>query len=498
LLTLFVFASALLGASTGRAQTVTRPVEREIGANSTGLCGLVTLGLPTCPVQRVTLAATAGYGYTESMGSVSGAHTRASGTLAAAYTPLPWLALALNLDGRIDIHPSDSRGSDMTGTGAPRLILRAGHALPKSFSVGAEAAIWFPGNNAPSFEPKATSADLKALVAWRPKKKPFSLVSNLGFRIDDSANSAPDLRRLRPGDRIALGLSDSHAFLAGLGATYHVLPDLVLFGEATADILFGPKAPPLADSPWRVSVGARHFFPKYRLAAEANATVLFSSRPHIRPSDPLVPIEPRFSINVGVRYDAWVKPEPVAAVQAAKETTTAAPVLKLTESLTGLVLDDTGAPLPEAVVTLTVAGSELETVTNGSGRYLFADVPFGHVSLQATAQGFQAQSWETDVYAGMPEQAARTLAPEASEGGLLRGLVRSFGSTPLKAKVTVLNRRGRQVADVDTDSQGRFEIALPKGSYKVVVKATGYKPHRGEIEISENGVAILNVDMRQE
>jgi hypothetical protein len=260
--------------------------------------------------------------------------------------------------------------------------------------------------------------------------------------------------------------------------------------------LFGSKAPSLDKSPWRASLGARRFFPKHRLSAEANATIVFSSRPSTKWSEPLVPIEPRFSLNLGVRWDAWRKTEPVANASAEDNP---APVLKLNEAVTGLVLDDTGAPLPEAVVKLSLGvDNEIETVTNASGRYVFPEVPFGHVKLEASALGFQAQSWETDVYAGMPEQAARTLVAETSEGGFLRGLVRSFGSTPLKAKVIVTNRRGRQVAEVDTDAQGRFEVALAKGSYRVVVKATGYKPHRGEIQISENGVAILNVDMRQE
>jgi hypothetical protein len=472
------------------------PQANEVGPNSTALCGLVTLGLPTCPKQRVTVAATTGYGYTESLGAVEGSHSRIAGVLAASYVPLPWLALALTLDGRIDIHPNDALGSNKTATGEPRLLVRAGRSLPKDLSVGGELVLWFPGNDAPSFEPSAISADLKSLLSWTPKKQRFTLLTNLGFRLDNSANSAPDLQRVRPGDRVALGLSDSHAFLFGVGGAYRVRPDVVVFGEVTSDMLFGSKAPRLGESPWRVSAGARYFFPDKRLSAELNATVLLSGRPGLKASDPLVPTEPRFFVSIGLRYNAWEKRQPTVTQSVEK-----APILKNTQTIGGLVLDDTGAPLPEATVKLAQVGAEpgteRETVTNASGRYTFEEVAFGRVSISTSAVGFQTQTWESDIYASMPDQETRQLLLETSEGGLLRGLVRSFGSTPLKAQITVINKRGRQVARGETDDQGRFEIALSKGTYRVVVSATGYKPHRGEIQISENGVAILNVDMRQ-
>ncbi len=503
-LSLFVLSTLVLASSpTAHAQSEDRappPANRELGANENALCGLVRTGMPVCPEQRVTVAATTGYGYTESMGPVEGSHTRLSGVVAASYVPLDWLAVALTLDGRMDIHPSDTLGKNRTATGEPKLSARVGRMLPRGMSAGGELVLWFPGNEAPSFEPKAISADFKALFAWTPTKKPLNLLANVGFRMDNSANSAPDLRRVRPGDRVALGLSDSHAMLVALGGAYRVQRDILAFGELSANILFGSDAPSFTQSPMRISVGARYFLSK-KLVFEGSLTGLLSGRPGLSPNDPLVPTEPRFSINLGARYNAW---EPAAAEEgAAKENLLEeAPrvVLKTSETITGLVLDDSGTPLPEAQVKVVDPDPERETpsaVTNASGRYLLADIPFGRVTLEASALGFESQTWETDVYAGMPEQAARTLVPEKHEGGLLRGLIRSFGSTPLRATITVLNKRGKQVAQGSTDSQGRFEIALPGGKYRVIVKATGYKQHKGEVQISAHSVAILNVDMRQ-
>ena len=496
---LAVILSSLALCLPARAQTEEAPpANRELGASENALCGLLRAGVPTCPVKRVTVGLTTGYGYTESMGPVDGSHTRLSGVLAASYVPVKWIALALTLNGRLDMHPNDVLGKNRTATGEPSLIVRAGRVLPKGMSAGGELRLWFPGNDAPSFEPSAISADMKALFAWAPSKKRFGLIANIGFRMDNSANSAPDLRRVRPGDRIALGLSDSHSFLVALGAAHRVKDNYQVFGEVSADLLFGSEAPPIFDSPWRVSAGTRYFLPNRRFVGELSATALLSKRPGVSPTDPLVPIEPRFTINLGIRYNAWEPPPPTVAAAKEAEKPSA---LKTTDTITGLILDDTGAPLPEA--NIRIVGTDPEkaekiAVTNGSGRYLLEDVPFGHVTLEASAVGFEAQTWEADVYAGMPEQPARTLVQETHEGGLLRGLIRSFGSTPLKAQITVLNKRGKQVAQETTDSQGRFEISLPEGKYRVVVKATGYKQHKGEIQISGNGVAILNVDMRQE
>lgn len=488
---------SVVGSPSAEAQSARKARDTDIGVTATGLCGLISLGMPTCQHEVLTVAATTGYGYTESLGRVSGAHHRLLGTVGAGFAPLPWLALGLALDGRIDIHPSDELGKNTTGTGNPRLSARAGRALPKDFSVGGELSLWVPGQNAPSFDAKATTLDLKALAAWAPRKQAFTLVSNVGFRIDSSANSAPDLSRTRPGDRVALGLSDSHALLAGVGGAYQVDKDIQVFGELTANVLFGSKAPRFGESPMYISAGGRYFFDDRKLTAEVSLSALLSGRPGLKPSDPLVPTEPRILLNVGVRYNAWSRPQPEPAEERKPNLVVE---LKTSESISGIVVDDAGAPLPEAVVKVvdTEAETEQMAVTNGVGRYVLKDVPFGPVTLEASAVGFQAKSWQAKVYAEMPEQETVSLVPEVSEGALLRGLVRSFGSTPLVAQVTVVDRRGKQVARVTTDVQGRFELPLPQGKYRVTVKANGYKNHRVQVDVAGGGVSILNVDMRQE
>ena len=224
----------------------------------------------------MALAATGGYGLTESMGPVSGAHHRLGGALGVGVVPLDWLALALHLDGRIDLHPDDALGSDKTAVGDPRVVVRMGHALGERLSLGGEAVVWFPGAEAPSLEPKATTVDLRALLAHRFPK--LALLVAVGARIDQSAAIAPDRTRLRPGDRIALGLSESHAVLLALGLSGRVGSNTELFGEAGADVLVGSDAPSFGPSPLRLALGARQFFSP-RVQAELVAKASLSQRP---------------------------------------------------------------------------------------------------------------------------------------------------------------------------------------------------------------------------
>ena len=60
-------------------------------------------------------------------------------------------------------------------------------------------------------------------------------------------------------------------------------------------------------------------------------------------------------------------------------------------TITGSVLDPTGAVIPNVAITLTnvATGQVRETTSNSSGIYTFANVGVGHFNLDATAPGFQ-------------------------------------------------------------------------------------------------------------
>jgi hypothetical protein len=464
------------------------------GISESGLCGLVHGELPLCGTHLLGVSGTAGYGYTEAFGRATGAHHRLAGTLGVGGLPLPWLGLGLRIDGRYDVHPEDAQGADSTAVGDPRLFARAGHRVRDDLTIGGSLALWFPGADAPSFRFEATSLDLKALAVWTPRARAWSLLGNLGFRIDNSANTAPDLARLRRGDRLSLGLSDSHALLLVVGANYRLRTDTELFAETSADILVGKNAPSVGKSPWRASVGGRYFLSD-ALQFELTLTFALSGRPSQRAAAPLVPVEPRMLSMAGVRW-GMVKPKPPAQAPDTQDPLSSDEPA-VTGNLIGVLTDDRGAPLPEVVVTLKTGDLSREAITDAKGRYSFLATPVGPAELNAEAAGFAPQSWRVVVVSNMPAQPVRALTPQGDTAGTLRCLTRTFGSEPLRAQISVRDRRGREVAKGTSNEQGLFEIALRPGDYHVIIAAPGYRSHRQNVTVASNGVAILNVDMRE-
>ncbi len=75
-------------------------------------------------------------------------------------------------------------------------------------------------------------------------------------------------------------------------------------------------------------------------------------------------------------------------------------------TITGAVLDPTGAVIPNVAITLTntATGQERETSSNNSGIYVFSNVGVGHFNLDATAPGFEKFS-----RTGMDVNTAQTL-----------------------------------------------------------------------------------------
>jgi len=501
LLVRLVLAACLFALCSGVAERAHAQIDAtRAGLTSNGLCGLSLTGYPTCP-KRIGLSATGSYGYTESVGPVDGAHQRVAGSLGAGAVALPYLAVALRLDGRLDLHPDDGTGDDLTGTGDPRLFLRMGHAVGRDVSLGGEAVVWFPGNVAPSYTPSATTVDFKALAAWTPHALPLSLLGYVGYRLDQSAESAPNLRQLRPGDRVALSLSDSDAVLFALGISTRALTDSELFAEFSLDYLVGDRAPAFSESPMRASLGGRYFLNE-KVQGELSTTFAMNSRPSLDVGAPLVPLEPRFQINLGFRYGYDLNPPPAKPVPVVEQPVDE-PVVKaaVPVRVMGRLVDADLAPLPDVRVTLVSPdhpeAEPLEAVTDGDGVYTFAHVPVGHAKLEATAPGFETQAWTLEVASNMAPDPQRPLTRKGNLG-TLRLLTRAFSSEPLASVILIKDLRGKKVAGGKADAQGLFEFDLPPGRYVVMISAAGYKPHRGEVQIERHGVAILNVDMREQ
>lgn len=499
----FTRACALLGLlfALGTSTSFAQPSAADVGIAASGLPGLVYTGLPTYQLTRpeLMLSTSAGYGITERFSSLRAAQHRIQGALAIGFVPLDWLEFSLRFDGRLELHPNDGMGSHLSGHGDPRLRVRVGRALSPAWSLGGELEAWFPGADAPSLEPKATSLDAKLLAAYA--NSGWTVLGLAGVRWDNSAEVGLDRTRLRVGDRISLGLSSSSALLLALGLSKRVSTPLELYAELSGDVLFGKYAPKFTESPLRAAAGARYALVG-ALQGEVTALLSLSERPSEKPSAPWYPVEPRFTLVLGVHYTFGLGPAPVQASKPGPNRNQplgpAKPVEPEFTSLRGKVMDDHGEPLPEARVLLQASsGGPREAITDAYGNYQFENVPLGAAQLEVNAVGFAPQTWNIDVVKGMPPETPRTLAPKA-ERGVLRGLIRSFLSEPLQARISVRDARGKLVAEEKSAADGHVEIELAPGRYRVTIDAPGYKTFVQSVQIKGNDVAVLNADLRKQ
>ena len=115
----------------------------------------------------------------------------------------------------------------------------------------------------------------------------------------------------------------------------------------------------------------------------------------------------------------------------------------------------------------------------------------GHLPAQVTAT----------LAAGSPTELDVTLEKRPPRGQL-RGLVRSLKGAAVSAEVRVEPDGPPQgappageIAPLRT-AGGRFELDIPPGHYRVTISAHGYATQKRQVEVEENGVTLLNVDLR--
>ena len=482
-----------------RADAPTRDVEvaSSVGAGATGLpsIGSVAVASPRAP--NATAAVSAGYGFTEAQGGETGSHHLFTGSVGAALQPLRFFAAAFTLDGLWQKHPADARGASSNAIGESRLLVRAAEAVGRSFALGAQLVWWLPGSTAaPSLRPGASTIDAIALATFAPPGSPFALAGNVGYRVDGSAKAIDFPERLRSGERVLLQTSAYSAFdaiLLGVGGSER-LGAIEVLGEIKWNVLVGRGAPSAIASPLGVGAGAR-YHANERIALELRGEVALSARPASGPLEPLAPMEPRLAVLAGFR---WMLPFGAPPAGGGSELVkpikpVAPPPAPVVGSAQGRVTSDAGEPLAGAHVTATTREGERTGETGADGRYTIADIPAGPARIVATATGFEEAAGDASIN---PRTSATTdlVLKRIIKPGQLRGLVRSFNGKPLAATVRV-EPRGTEAT---TDADGTFQIDLPPGAYDVVIAAPGHASQRRPVRVEENGVTILNADLRQE
>jgi hypothetical protein len=158
------------------------------------------------------------------------------------------------------------------------------------------------------------------------------------------------------------------------------------------------------------------------------------------------------------------------------------------------VTGDGGTPVADADIELAPAGGDvpLTARTDKEGRATFTDVAIGKARVTVRQADHVDKVQELEVAAGRAASVALALDKKLPPGQLL-GTVRNYDGKPLKASMTVAPTGTR----AQSDEHGEFTLDLPPGDYEVTIEADGVKPQTRKVKIEQNGVTILNVDMRK-
>jgi hypothetical protein len=136
----------------------------------------------------------------------------------------------------------------------------------------------------------------------------------------------------------------------------------------------------------------------------------------------------------------------------------------------------TGAPI--AGVTVTISGTvPLSTVSDALGRYEFAAVAPGLVSVSANAPGYQAATVSPVIVGGqvLTFSPALYTASETPPGTLrYQGKVVATGAATPLAGVSIELSDGTRVIRTTSDASGQFTLTLSPGTYSAAFTFAGY------------------------
>jgi len=488
-------AVCVLAAAAGALAGV--PARADVGDTTDALPGIVSVPVPVSGERTgVAVAASGGYGWTEGILREQGeSHHRALGSLAASLQPAPLMAIGLRLDGRYDWSAGPQPTSGWVGD--PRLELRFGGPVGSALHLGGQLGVWFPGNDAPSWIPGATTPDASVLASLHPAGSPLTVAARSGFRWDNSAKSAPDADRLSLPDRLTLGLNDASAVLAGLGASMVVVPGVEVLADARWDLLVGGSSPGALKSPIVLSAGARCMLDRAgSWQLEAVVTASPSERPAVGLGEALVDIEPRLGGFVAlVVRPREARPAPVVAAPAPPPPAppaAAPPSPAERAKIVGHVLSEEGrTPVAGAHLIVRSASAEHEVVSDAQGSFEVDDLDAGPVTVDVTAEGF-APATRTTTLSSAPAELEISVV-KALPVGQVRGLVRDFSGKPVAAGIRI-EPLG---VDVTLEPDGTFQANVPPGTYEVLIHAAGYVDQKRRVVVERDGVTMLNVELRK-
>ncbi|WP_428718919.1 carboxypeptidase regulatory-like domain-containing protein [Undibacterium curvum] len=147
-----------------------------------------------------------------------------------------------------------------------------------------------------------------------------------------------------------------------------------------------------------------------------------------------------------------------------------------TARLQGVVLNAAGN-VPLAGVTVTISGAVTRSVTtDASGRYELIGLPIGSAVISTNFTGFQSASANVNVMAGQTLVFSPLLYANnqnvPGEIHFVGQVVASGQGTPLAGVSIVLS--GTAALSGNSNSQGKFDIQIPAGTYTATFSLAGY------------------------
>lgn len=205
-------------------------------------------------------------------------------------------------------------------------------------------------------------------------------------------------------------------------------------------------------------------------------------------------------------YETLVKTCTISNTGTAPTTDFKLSLVPKTGNISGFVRLDTGVALPEISVSVKkgaadVAGSPMRTT--GEGKFLFANLPEGIYTVNASGTGYTSVTRTTYIYADgsvSPTTTNITLARDPAYSGKIIGYVfqDTAGVAFPEVEITiadpdgdpVTNISGQTVGTLKTTSEGKFVIEnLLPGQYAITATHVGYTSLTRTCYILTNGTA---------
>ena len=151
-----------------------------------------------------------------------------------------------------------------------------------------------------------------------------------------------------------------------------------------------------------------------------------------------------------------------------------------------------GDPLPEPRVTVQAgAGADAAVVdVDADGRFTVTGKPGDTLTIRAESSGYETSTETVTLAVGAASDLTLALRRRLPSGQI-RGLIRSFKGVGLDAEIR-FDPPDRTLRAQD----GRFEVDVAPGSYEVTITVPGYETQRRRVEVEQNGVTLLNADLR--